>query len=71
MVFDYSKLLGKIKECGYTQGTIANLIGISENAFTNKIKCRYFFTALEIAIICNILGIIENDIGLYFFTLKV
>lgn len=71
MKFDFSKLLGRIKEYGYTQASVANILGISENAFTNKIKCRHYFTALEIASICNLLAIVKEEIGIYFFTIKV
>lgn len=71
MSFDFSKLLGRMKEYGYTQATMANFLGISENAFTNKIKGRHYFTALEIASICNFLDIIKEEIGKYFFTVKV
>ncbi len=71
MQFDFNKLLGRIKEYGYTQAAIAKLLGISENAFTNKIKCRHYFTALEIASICNLLEIVKEEIGKYFFTIKV
>ena len=71
MVFNYKKLLGRIKEYGHTQGSVANLLGISENAFTNKIKCRHYFTSLEIASICNLLGITKEEIGIYFFAIEV
>ena len=71
MLFDFSKLLGRIKEYGYTQTLMAKELGISDNAFTNKIKGRNYFTALEIAYMCKVLEIPSDMVGIYFFTPKV
>lgn len=71
IVFDYSKLLGLITEKNLTQKKLCNIIGISENSFTNKIKGRSNFSSDEIAKICNALGITTKSVGLYFFTPKV
>lgn len=70
-MFDYSKLFGLMAEKKYSQKALAHRLNISENAFTNKIKGRSTFNSVEIATICNFLGISNTQIGLYFFTQKV
>ena len=70
-MFTYSKLLGRMTEKGYTQGMLARSLGISENAFTNKIKGRSSFNSNEIAVICQKLDISNSEIGDIFFVVKV
>lgn len=70
-MFNYSKLFGLMAEKKYTQRALAQTLDISENAFTNKIKGRSTFNSIEIATICNILGIPNTQIGTYFFTKEV
>ena len=57
--FDYSKLLGKIKENGYTQSEFAAELG------------KGYFRQPETIKMCDMLGIAYKDISLYFFTQKV
>ena len=71
MQFDYSKLLGRIKECGYTQEGLAEEIGITKATMSLKLNNKAYFTQPEIEKIREILCIAREDIGLYFFTLKV
>lgn len=68
-MFNYSKLLGKLKEKGYTQGELAHAINISANALSNKILGKSSFSNLEIKAICDILDISNVDVGTYFFTI--
>lgn len=68
MKFNHSKLLGRMKECGFTQVQLANLIGISKTTFSAKINNQFFFTAKEIYAICKVLNIQKSEIGEYFFT---
>jgi len=70
-VFDYSKLLGLMKEKNFTQKELCKAISISENSFTNKLKGRSNFASPEIEKICNVLEISNKSIGKYFFTPKV
>lgn len=70
-VFDYSKLLGLMAEKNFTQKKLCEVIGISENSFTNKLKGRSNFASDEIVKICNTLGISTESVGKYFFTPKV
>lgn len=70
-MFDYSKLKGLIAEKNYTQRKLCKCIGISENSFTNKLNGKSDFSSVEIANICNVLGIAPEEVGSYFFTPKV
>lgn len=70
-MFQFNKLIGLMAENGITQRAAAKKLGISENSFTNKIKCRSNFTSEEIASLCELLYIPSNMIGEYFFTPKV
>lgn len=65
---DYSKLSGRIKERGYTQKALAEVIGISEGQFCQKLAGRYPFKQTEIRNICDALGISGEEIGVYFFS---
>lgn len=71
MQFDYSKLLGRIKECGYTQEKLAEEIGLTKTTMSLKLNNKAFFTQPEIFKIRLILRILDEEIVAYFFTLKV
>ncbi len=66
-MFRYNRLLGRMSEMGVTQKKAAQAIGISENAFTNKLKCRSYFNSKEIYELCVLLKIAKGDIGTFFF----
>lgn len=71
MVYDYSKLLGRIKEFGFTQESLAKHIGIAESSMCLKLNNNAYFKQVEISLICKVLKIAIGEIGAYFFTLKV
>lgn len=71
MQFDYSRLLGRIKEFGYTQESLAKETGITKATMNLKLNNKAFFTQPEIEKIRKILRITRDEIGAYFFTLKV
>lgn len=71
MVFDYSKLLGRIRECGFTQESLAKHIGVAESSMCLKLNNKANFRNIEIFLICEALNIASSEIGVYFFTLKV
>ena len=71
MQFDYSKLLGRIRECGFTQETLAKHIGIAKSSMCLKLSNKASFRHNEIFFICEALQIESNEIGVYFFTPKV
>jgi len=66
--FDYSKLRGKIKEhCG-TQAVLAQRMGLSHAALSDKLNEKSDFSRNEISKMCDILGIPRSEIDVYFFT---
>ena len=71
MEFDYSKLLGRIREFGFTQETLAKKIGITKASMSLKLNNKANFKQNEIRVICKILMISDDEIGAYFFALKV
>ena len=70
-VFDHSRLLGRIKECGFTQETLAKCIGIAESSMCLKLNNKASFRRCEIDAISEALKIEIWEIGVYFFTPKV
>ena len=71
MRFDYSKLLGRIKECGYTQESLALEVKMSVSTMSLKLNNKAFFTQIEIKRICELLEIPVHRIGEYFFAHEV
>ena len=67
---DYSKLLGRIKECGHTQKSVAKEAGISESHFCQKLSGNYPFKQSDIQKLCDLLKIPASEIGDYFFSVK-
>lgn len=71
MVFDYSRLLGRIKEKGYTQAQLAPLAKMNPGTLSMKLNNLATFRQLEIADICAVLDIPHSEIGAYFFVFEV
>ena len=71
MQYNYNKLLGKIKEKGFTQRAVAEKLNIKATTFSQKLNNKAHFKQSEIANMCALLDISDNDIGAYFFTHKV
>ncbi len=71
MKFNYSKLLGLLKEKGKTQEDLAVIIGRSKSTVNLKINGKANFTIAEMDKICKALDIAKNEIGTYFFENKV
>lgn len=71
MKFDHSKLLGRIKECGFTQEKLADAIGISKTTLSAKINNQFSFTTKEMIAICKVLNIPLHEINEYFFAEEV
>ena len=71
MAFNYAKLLGRLRERGYTQKSLAQAIGINKATMSEKLNNKYSFTMTEMGAICNVLGIPRREIGDYFFDEKV
>jgi transcriptional regulator with XRE-family HTH domain len=68
MAYNYSKLLGRMREMNKTQGQIAEAIGKNESTLSSKLNGKFMFTVGEIDAICRELDIGTCDIGAYFFT---
>lgn len=67
VVFNYSKLKGRIVEKLGSQKAFADLLGISEGTLTSKLRGYTYFTQSEIRQSIGILGIDPQDVSLYFF----
>ena len=67
--FNYSKLLGRIRECGFTQSQLAKAIGISKSTMSAKLNNQFPFTQEEILDMCKVLNIPLNEIGAYFYAI--
>ena len=68
MQFNYSKLLGRVREFGLTQKDVAAQIGVNATTLSLKLNNKARFTASEIDAICKLLDIAKEEIGAYFFT---
>ncbi len=67
MKYNYSKLLGRIRECGFTQERLAEAIGKNKSTISAKINNQYSFTQEEMIAICKVLGVPVNEMHEYFF----
>ena len=67
MKYNYSKLLGRIKERGLTQEGLATEIGVNESTLNSKLNNKYVFRQNEMDAICRVLDIPNDEIGEYFF----
>lgn len=68
--YDYSLLLGKMKECNYTQEKLAKSLGISECSVNFSLNNKRNFRQDEIMKITELLNIPKTKIEEYFFAHK-
>lgn len=66
-LYDYSKLLGRLKEKTMTQDQLAAKIGISPASMNLKLCNKSAFKQNEILAICDVLEIDYAEIPAYFF----
>lgn len=71
MSFDYSKLRGRMVEKYGSQTAFVKAFGVSENVFSQKMNHKVRFTSDDIVKIVDMLEIPSEEIGIYFFNLKV
>lgn len=71
IVFDFSKLRGRIKEIYGTQTAFAVAMLMNEATLSNKLNNNVEFSPKEIIRACLLLSIELKDVNVYFFTLKV
>lgn len=67
MAYNYQKLLGRIKEKGYTQRKLASNLGMNPGTLSAKLNNKSKFTQREMNGICKMLDISNEEIGIYFF----
>lgn len=65
--YDYSKLLGRMREKSFTQDELAKSIGISSTSMNLSLKNKRQFKQKEMFAICCFLNIDLEDIDDYFF----
>lgn len=68
--YDYSKLLGKMRECGFTQLSLAKRLHISECTLNLSLNNNRCFRQEEMLKACEVLDIPVAEIPIYFFTHK-
>lgn len=68
--YDYSKLLGRMKEMGFTQAALARRVGISETSMNLSLNNKRDFGQDEMIRACTALEIPIGQIGDYFFAHK-
>lgn len=71
VMFDYSKLRGKIRECVGTEKIFAEKMGMSQQALSSRLNNKTEFADGEIYSGQQILNLNIAEIGKYFFTPKV
>lgn len=69
--FDFSKLRGRIVEKYGSQAAFARDLGCSEVVFSKKMNNQVKFSPDDIVKIVEMLDIDSEQIGDYFFTIKV
>ena len=71
IVFDFSKLRGRIKEIFGTQTAFSGEMAMNEATLSNKLNNNVEFSPKEIVKACELLKLDLMKVNEYFFTLKV
>lgn len=71
IIYDYSKLNGKITEVCGSQAEFARRMNLSQHSVSHKLNNKVDFRQNEIEDAISILGIERENITDYFFTAKV
>lgn len=66
-MYNYSRLLGKMKEKGFTQATLAKFIGISDTTLNSKLNNSSEFRQTEMRKILLALGESLDKIEYFFY----
>ena len=69
-MFDYSKLLRRIRECFGKQDVFAKAMGLSEQAVSLKLQGQREWAQDEMFRCCDVLMLPYTEIPNYFFVLK-
>ena len=70
-MFDFDKLVGRIIEKYGTRAAFADAMGMKAGQLTVRLKNKVPFKSPEIEKAAGLLHIKPDDIGRYFFTVKV
>lgn len=68
MLFNYSKLKGKIREKFITQSAFAKELGISSVSLSAKLNNRVEFSQTEMDKSCELLEVPKDFIPIFFYT---
>ena len=68
VIFDYSKLRGRIKEIFRTQKRFAEAMEISPASISKKLTGKTYFNQQEMDRAVAVLGLDTGEITVYFFT---
>lgn len=68
--YDYSLLLGRMKEKGFTQAKLAEALGISETSLNLRLNNKLSFRQDEIVTASDVLMIPRHNLEQYFFASK-
>lgn len=68
--YNYSKLLGRMKERGYTQEAFAKMLGISACSLNSSLNNKRDFKQDEMLKACEVLGIPTSQLPVFFYTHK-
>lgn len=71
MEFNYSRLSGRIVEKYGTHTAFAKAMGYTKQTFSLKMNNKVRFTSDDIVKAVDLLDILPEEIGVYFFTFKV
>lgn len=63
----YQKLRGRIRECGFTEKSIATYLNLSPSMISMKMHGKIDWKKEEMTLICKVLNISPSDIPIYFF----
>ncbi len=66
-MYNYQKLLGKMRECQITQEKLAEMVCISPVSLNKKLNNRVQFKQDEMKSILNVLGVDLKNVASYFF----
>lgn len=66
-LYNYSKLSGRMRECGYTQEKLAKAVGISATSMNLTLNNKRNFRQDEILKVGKILDIPTAELESYFF----
>lgn len=69
--YDYSKLLGRMRELSVSQAVLARKIGICLASLNGTLNNKRNFSQREISAIKTVLNIDDTEVYSYFFTMKV